>query len=634
VSRRALAVSTLLAVLLAAPCFATTYWVSPTGTSGHTGADSTSNAKSLAWVNTNADSGDVIRFASGDYGNDEIKPLKNGRSNKRIRFYGFPQDPGAVRVANISFEAAKGSYCTAKWFRCTAGFDGCNEIASQGPSGDSLVNISCAVADGVGFTAKYSVFDSLTVTGPDLNWDGQWHWLGMGSVGSYHPSGNRLTNSSFTIGVNITCCAPTGDSQVLWMTRADSNVVALNTFTITVTSAFDYFFALEMYRSTYNQFQGNTWSLTMNATPGGTHAVIAYRDSSAYNRFVGNTITTTGPGNISISNANSGSFGSSCNHQYWGNNVIKIGTPASPAAFWWQNGSYQDTLEFNRISASGGTVLAVVGAQDLIGTLIRHNTFYTGGATVLDVSAAHPSSSPRLASNVYYGDAPAAPGSETVRIATGVGMDSAGVIFTRGSAASPASAIYNGSVSQRNSPGHGSWSGLSGKAVWGTPAFKDSSFATFNDSLTATSYARPPVVTTLADGYAGRLSPGDVLEPETVVTLGVITARPTQVLLSWISPANDVGGTTGTVTSYDMRFTTNSSYVAGFTSMTTIVGEPSPSPAGTAECMAVTGLTAGVKYYFVLRATDAAGNVSANSNTVVKTTPATGSTTLVACPTP
>ena len=148
--RKAIACIVLAMLLpLAGASRAATYWVSPTGSSGASGADSSANAKTLAWFNANAVAGDVCRFKSGTY-SSPIQPAGKGTSGNRIRYYGFPQDPGAVRVTNIKFGGGsnnQGSYCTAKWFTTTSGFSAVDGIESPTfyPVGDSIVNVRVAV---------------------------------------------------------------------------------------------------------------------------------------------------------------------------------------------------------------------------------------------------------------------------------------------------------------------------------------------------------------------------------------------------------------------------------------------------------------------------------------------------------
>jgi hypothetical protein len=84
--------------------------------------------------------------------------------------------------------------------------------------------------------------------------------------------------------------------------------------------------------------------------------------------------------------------------------------------------------------------------------------------------------------------------------------------------------------------------------------------------------------------------------------------------LAWTAPGDD--GSIGKATSYDIRWSTAPITDANFASATAIPGLPSPANSGTRQKVVVRGLTRGTTYYFALKSTDDAGNVSALSNVV------------------
>ncbi len=100
--------------------------------------------------------------------------------------------------------------------------------------------------------------------------------------------------------------------------------------------------------------------------------------------------------------------------------------------------------------------------------------------------------------------------------------------------------------------------------------------------------------------------------PAAVSNLSATSVTGTGLTLNWTSPGDD--GTTGTATSYEIRYSTSPYILAAFSSGTVVGFPPSPAVAGTAQTKAVTGLSPSTEYFFALRTTDDAGNVSPLSN--------------------
>jgi len=84
------------------------------------------------------------------------------------------------------------------------------------------------------------------------------------------------------------------------------------------------------------------------------------------------------------------------------------------------------------------------------------------------------------------------------------------------------------------------------------------------------------------------------------------------VTVDWTAPGDN--GLSGTATSYDMRYGTDSLTVVAWANATQVSGEPAPRPAGQAESLTIAGLANGTKYYFGLKACDEANNCSPVSN--------------------
>ena len=609
------AVILLFSLAVASSASAATYWVSPTGSASASGADSLANAKSLADANSRVVAGDRVFFKTGTY-SSPIQPNANGTAGSRIRYYGFPSSPGAVTVTNIRFgwngANSRGDYSTANGFTVSGQMTGCDETAGLYATGDSIANCRIPNAGGgFAFRTKGSVLDNCVFSNGSITSTSQSHFIDMFNANNVYAASNRLTNNTFTVNVNTT--ASQGDVHILGMFRTHSNVFYNNTFNVTVTSCFGYFFPVEMYRSYSNSFQSNRFNLAMNSTPGGTHAIWGYRDSSSYNRFVNNDVTTTGPGLISLGLSQAGSFVSTTNNTYLGGNTFKLNAVPVTGGIYWQNGSRSDTLEFNTVAVNGGAALTLENGGNFTGTIVRHNTFYSNNATVFTLTGATNTTGSRLVSNVFYSTVANNSSNATVVVPSGIAMDSLGLVFSRGGTASNA-IRYNG---VNGAPGTGGNYGQSGKAMWNTPMFTDSSYATFNPTLRAGS---PGLTTSLQDGFAGSrgVATLDVVAPSAITTLTGPSSSGTSVSLAWNAVGDD--GLTGTATSYEVRYSTSPINSTNFAAALLALGAPTPGASGAAQAMNVLGLLPTTTYYFAIVVRDEAGNASALSNVLSKAT--------------
>ena len=89
------------------------------------------------------------------------------------------------------------------------------------------------------------------------------------------------------------------------------------------------------------------------------------------------------------------------------------------------------------------------------------------------------------------------------------------------------------------------------------------------------------------------------------------------IVLEWTAPGDD--GTSGRATRYEMQYSTTDPSSADTTNWwnsqsTPVMGLPYPSYSGATDSVRVQGLSAGVTYYFVLKAFDEADNESGFSN--------------------
>ncbi|MFH1061266.1 MAG: fibronectin type III domain-containing protein, partial [Candidatus Omnitrophota bacterium] len=110
----------------------------------------------------------------------------------------------------------------------------------------------------------------------------------------------------------------------------------------------------------------------------------------------------------------------------------------------------------------------------------------------------------------------------------------------------------------------------------------------------------------------------DIVVPSAVSNLSVTGTTTSTASLTWTSPGDDAG--VGTASSYDVRYSTATITTSTWASATAVIGEPTPSVAGTLQTMTVSGLNASTTYYFAMKVSDEVPNVSALSNIASSTT--------------
>ena len=110
----------------------------------------------------------------------------------------------------------------------------------------------------------------------------------------------------------------------------------------------------------------------------------------------------------------------------------------------------------------------------------------------------------------------------------------------------------------------------------------------------------------------------DNVPPSTVTDLSVVTVSASSAILKWKAPGEDANQ--GTANKYDLRYSTSPINNENFAEATGVATAPKPAAPGTTQSTTVSGLNGGTTYYFALKTSDKAGNISALSNVVSATT--------------
>jgi hypothetical protein len=132
---------------------------------------------------------------------------------------------------------------------------------------------------------------------------------------------------------------------------------------------------------------------------------------------------------------------------------------------------------------------------------------------------------------------------------------------------------------------------------------------------------------------ASKATAAESTPPAAITNLGASNETSTSITLSWTAPGDD--GSSGTATTYDIRYSTSTITSANFASATVVSGAPAPKAAGSAETFVVTGLASNTGYYFAIKTADEVPNWSTISNvpnrsTQVEATPPSSITDLAA----
>ena len=112
----------------------------------------------------------------------------------------------------------------------------------------------------------------------------------------------------------------------------------------------------------------------------------------------------------------------------------------------------------------------------------------------------------------------------------------------------------------------------------------------------------------------------DTTAPAVITNLSTSSSTQNSVIISWTAPGDD--GSSGTASSYDIRYSTSAITDSNWVSAFPALSEPIPQVAGTIQTYSQAGLAANTTYYFAIKTTDDSNNTSPLSNIVMAITSA------------
>jgi hypothetical protein len=613
-SRRVLLALACL-LLGAGPAAAATYYVTTGGNDSGAGSQA-APWRTLAKANATLVAGDVCMIAGGTY-TDPISPAASGTAGARINYVGSVTNPASVTVGAVSITRA---YVGVKGVKSTGGLLLFYTSETAKAWHDSVAY--CVFASGATlWGAKDCMVARNTINGPVA--------MVMNNGYSYVPG---TANCAYdTLRGNVISIGTILNKGFQIRGFAQYCLVDSNRVT-------GFFAAVNggdlqgryFYNSYYNTFRDNSWRFEADGPPtgGDEYTGFALRDSSSYNLFERDSmllgVQSGWPIGGRLVNSGVAEWVGQCTGNRW------AGCFFQTTGFVFSQDILREAVLENCVFASNqNTPLWLLNGVK--NTTIRNCTFYAWSGPAIRVDGDIRLGGNQIYSNLFCADSVAAcySGRSVITHGYSTGFTQDYNVFyartaTAGVTASGQS-IYWGS-SACSAPGAGTaWANATGNdthSKYGAPLLANASWAAFDPHVQAGSAV---IGAAQGGGDAGAYpfvtGGGDVTPPAAVTTLTVVQQSNKYALLAWTAPGDN--GTSGTVSAYDLRYSTQPITAANFASATAVPTAPAILPAGSAQSYALTGLSASTTYYFALKARDAANNWSALSNVPTAATTAT-----------
>ena len=142
--------------------------------------------------------------------------------------------------------------------------------------------------------------------------------------------------------------------------------------------------------------------------------------------------------------------------------------------------------------------------------------------------------------------------------------------------------------------------------------------ATSTDIVSETATTTETINDEIPAIHSGSGGNADVIAPSAIANLSTSNPTITSIDIEWTSPGDD--GTSGTATTYDIRYSTSPITSSNWDYATQSENEPTPLMSGFKQSMTISGLTYSTTYYFAMKTSDEMQNESTISNIVNQTT--------------
>lgn len=579
-----------LAASVASPAAAATYYVSPSGNSTNPGTQGA--PWSISKALSSAVAGDVVQIAAGAYSGD-FRPANSGNTGGRISFVGNLANPSSVTFSgNINLSVR--SYISVKGIQANdLSIDATSSTTR--PEQDSVAY--CRVLGNFNMNGGLRCHVINNTIGATT---GQHRW-------SMGPTPIRSTlctirgNTMFFGGVMA-------QPHAIKFDRLESCEITENRVLVSMPAGAVDVHGRMFYGVKNTLFRGNRWMID-NQT-GYQNYIFNQRDSCRFNTYVRDTVLELPSSNapVSIRFATSGSFPGSNGWNRYVDCFFKANTTLE-----YQNDVRGDNW-FGCTLVSSGKAMDFSPLFTFADSVtFRHCTFYSTSNVALEFTK---TTNTRFVSNIVYSRGTYCPG--VYMPATATSDSNLFFQMTGGS-----NSVIGQSSGACSAVGVGtSWCNSMAddcRSRWGSPAFLDSTYASFDPSPRSNSLA---LGAQWKDGYVGALpfvgGATDVTAPGAVSNLAISQPGSQSLLASWTSPGDD--GSSGTAMFYDLRRSTSPITAGNFDAAVPVSPQPTPLPAGTSQSYVLLNLTSGVTYYVAIRTRDEAGNWSSISNVVSGTT--------------
>lgn len=462
---------------VAAAAGATTYYVRPGGNDGAAGTSAGAAWATLRRANDALEPGDLCRILPGRY-EDPIRPRRDGRRGRRIRYLGDAAAPERVTVPQIELARA---FITVRGVTSSRSaslqYDGPTEAARF----DSVTRCVIGGVDFVG--AKDCVVADNVIRGTVNFLMDHWAVYGPDHVNSERDTlrGNRIDvgvvkSKAFIVRGSTQRCLIESNRISARFSGSDADV-----------------YGRYLYNSYDNVFRGNRWTFEADhESPNGNPWVaFALRDSSSRNLFDRDTMWCGVESGFAIG----GRLVNAGNEAWVGrstNNTWRRCFYKTTSFIWAQDAFLGSTIEQSVFVSRDSYPLYLT--QRVKGSTIRRNTFHSGSSVAMWIDGDTRDGGNLITGNIFSSNADPGEQDPVVRFKHADGYQSDRNLFhARSAGARPASSYAISVAGHRKAPGSGSIRSLLSSqdraSRFGSPEFVNTSFERFDPRLKRSSRA-------------------------------------------------------------------------------------------------------------------------------------------------